>query len=100
MGNIDLERVGNLTRFTADLNLANDLFQHALLLFNAYRLTRQVKRHGNFDLLSLNEPREISMNQATLNRIDLPIVKHDFTLTHAFDLDREDRISSCFSAQN
>ena len=75
IGDIDVYRIGNLSRFTADLDLAYDLFQHALLLFDADRLANQVKRHRHFDLLSLYQPGEIRMNETTLNRIDLTIVK-------------------------
>jgi hypothetical protein len=44
----------------------------------------------------LTRPRQVGMDQTAFNRIDLPIVKHDFTLADALDLDREDRVSSGF----
>src|SRR6185503_18057964 len=50
--------------------------------------------------LTYNESRQVSMNQTTLHRIDLPIVKHHFAHAHALDIDREDRISSGFRAQD
>src|ERR1051325_11946625 len=40
------------------------------------------------------------MDQTTLHRIDLAIVKHHFTRPHAFDVDRKDRVSSRIRAQD
>src|ERR1043166_5282548 len=60
VGDIDLERVGNLTRLTANLDLANDLFEHTLLLPDTERLTVEMKRYGHFDLLTLNYPCQVA----------------------------------------
>ena len=59
-----------------------------------------MKRHRHLDLLSLNQPREIRVNQTALDRIDLSIVKHHFTRAQTFDVDREDRVSSGFRAKD
>jgi hypothetical protein len=100
VGNVHIQRIRNLAWLATDLNLANDLFEHALFLFHANRLTHQVQRHSHFNLLSLNKPGEIRVNQTTLNRIDLSIVKHHFTCTSALDVDRENCISSRFRTKD
>src|SRR5690349_2286034 len=40
------------------------------------------------------------MNQSTLHRIDLSIVKHHFTRANALNIDREDRVSSRIRAKD
>jgi hypothetical protein len=59
-----------------------------------------VQRHRHFNLLSLNQPRQIGVNQTTLHRIDLTIVKHHFADADTFDIDRENRVSSGFRAKD
>ena len=59
-----------------------------------------MQRDGHFNLLSLNQSRKIRMNQATAHRIDLTIVKHHFARADAFDVDREDGVSSGFGSQD
>src|SRR6185503_11747385 len=100
VGNIHVDGIGNLTRLAANINFADDLFEHALLFLHPNRLADEVERHGDFDLLALHETSEIGVNQATLNRIDLPIVKHHFTLANAVDFDRENRVSPGFRTKD
>src|SRR4051794_22653831 len=97
---IHFQRIGNLSRLAANLNLTNDLLQYALFLFDADRLTNQVKRHSNIDLLPFNQPGEIRMNQTALDRIDLSLVKHHFADSDPFNIDREDRVSSGIRAKD
>jgi hypothetical protein len=100
VSNIHIQRVGNFAWLAADFDFTNDLFEHALFLSYAKRLTHEVKRHSHFNLLSLNEPGKISMNQSTFHRIDLSIVKHHFADANALDVDRENRISSGFRTKD
>src|SRR5258705_11608697 len=98
--NVDVEGVGNLPRFTTNFNLTNDLFEHALLLAYADGFANQVQGNGNLDFLSLHQPGEISVYQAPTNWIDLPVIKHDFTGPEAFDVERENRVTSRLRPQN
>ena len=61
--NVDVDCVGNFARLATNFDLANDLFQHALLFAHADRLADQVQRHGHFNLLALDQALEIGMNQ-------------------------------------
>src|SRR6185369_11556289 len=79
VGNVQFKRVRNLARLATNLNLTNLLLQYTLLLSHADGFTEEVQRHSDFNLLALDQPREVGVNQATLDRIDLPIVKHHFT---------------------
>ena len=92
--NIDVDHVGNFARLAANFDLANDLFQHALLFANTDGLANQMQRNGNFDLLTLHQPRQIGMDEPAAHRIDLAIVKHHFTGADAFDIERENRVAT------
>jgi hypothetical protein len=98
--NVDIDDIRNLSRLAADLNLANDLLEHTLVLANAERLTGEMQRHGDLNLLTLDETRKIGMNQAATHRIDLSVVKHDFACAETLDINGKDRVSSCFRAQD
>src|SRR5688572_16028751 len=98
--NIDVQHVGNVARLATDLDLAKDLFEHALLFFYAERFANKVERHRDFDLLALHQPSQIGVHEPSFDRIDLAIVKHHFALTEAIDVDREDRISPGFRTQD
>ena len=43
MRNVDIDEVRNLSWLTTNLNLTDDLFQNALLLSNADRLTHEMQ---------------------------------------------------------
>src|SRR5438876_10337749 len=75
---IDIDRLRYVARVAANLYFAENLFEDTLLLADADRLAHQVQGNGDFDLLSADQPSEISVDQSTTNRVDLAIVKHDF----------------------
>src|SRR6185369_9264007 len=54
----------------------------------------------DFDLLPFDQSGQVSMDKSATNRINLALMKHDFACTDAFDINREDSISSRFGAQD
>src|SRR5437763_16130024 len=95
-----MNRVRNIARVATNLNLAHHLFKHALLVAHARRLAIEIDVDGDFDLLSLNQPLQISVNQTTTHGINLAIMEHDFTRTDAFNINREDGVEARVGAKN
>jgi hypothetical protein len=72
----------------------------AFLFADANRLAVQMDRHSNFDLFSEDKPSEIRVDQAAVNRINLAFMKHDLALAKPVNVQRKDRVVSCFRAQD
>src|ERR1041385_4496764 len=62
VANIHVDHVGNLPRLTTNFYLANDLLQDSLMLSDAKRLAHEMHGHSDFNLLSLDQSRQICMN--------------------------------------
>ena len=56
--------------------------------------------HRDFNLLPLDEPLQIGVNQTTAHGINLPVVEHHFAGADALDINREDRVVSGLRAEN
>src|SRR5260370_27281077 len=98
--NVNVDDIGNLSRFAADLNLANDLLEHSLMFTNTDRFTGEVQRHRDLNLLALDQAGEVGLNQTTPHPINLSIVKHDFACAKTLHIDGKDRVSPCFRTQD
>src|SRR4051812_47901070 len=100
MRHIYVERFGNVSRIAADIDLANNLFEHAFLITHTYWFTLQVYRYRDLNLLARDQPAKISVHQSHANGIDLSIVKHDFTGAYSFDLQTENGVATAIGPQN
>src|SRR5262245_60146733 len=100
MRNISSDCVRNRAWLTTYFNLTHDLFEHSLLLFDSDRFPFEMQRYGDFDLLTLYESSQVGMYQASPNWIYLAVVKHDFTNTNAFHVNREDCVAARLRTQN
>src|SRR5438552_15399793 len=97
---IDVYDVGNVSRVTANLDLADDLLQHSLLLANSDRLANKMERNRDFDFLTLDQPLKVGMDQTHSHWMDLTVAKHHLTWADTLDIECENRVSSSFRAQN
>src|SRR5882724_5088078 len=93
---IDIDGIRNISRVAANLDLADDLLENPLLLANSDRLAGKMKWNGDFDLLTLDQPLKVGMDQTQSHRINLTIAKHHFTWANPLDVERKNCVSSRF----
>src|SRR5262249_46958868 len=100
VGDVGIKMLGDVTRFTTNLDFANNLFEHTLFLANADGFSHETQRHSRFDLLAFNQTFEISMNQAHAYRIDLTICKHHLGCFNALDIYGENSVAASIRSEN